>query len=309
MRDSSNADSRFPKMKNSNSPQHPPVKAAEISRANGFCDVLMIAYSRPEYLSLALPALLESGDESLRVWVWQNGDDPQVSCIVDTYRGHDRMHRVYRSPHNAKLREPTNWLWSESDAAYVGKVDDDTLVPKGWLKTFKGAHERVRRFGVLGSWIHPVTDFDEKLARKKTSRYRGVSIVEKPSMAGSAYLMKRACVKQAGLLRPEDTFPGYCMRLAWLGWIHGWPLPLVFAEHMDDPRSSKCILKTQDDFERFAPLTALRHNVKTLEEWKELNRTSAKGNLLSRKKAGRLFWIRSLYRRATAKWHGEGKNN
>lgn len=267
------------------------------------CDVLMIAHDRPEYLALALPALLESGDETLRVWVWQNGEDEAVTKIVDAYLDHDRLYKVHRSPQNAKLREPTNWLWSESDAPYLGKVDDDTLVPKGWLDSLRSAHESFRRFGVLGSWVHPLSDYDEKAARRKLSRYGGQAVVENPWMAGSAYLMKRACVQKAGLLTAEDTFPHYCVRLAWLGWIHGWLLPLVLAEHMDDPRSSYCILKTQKDFESFTPLTAARNNIKTLEEWKRLNRMSAIKMLQSGKKAGRLFWIRSLYRRAVAGWH------
>ena len=53
------------------------------NRSNDYSDVLMIAHDRPEYLALALPSLLESGDETLRVWVWQNGDDPAVTKIID----------------------------------------------------------------------------------------------------------------------------------------------------------------------------------------------------------------------------------
>ncbi|MBE2179869.1 MAG: glycosyltransferase [Chthoniobacterales bacterium] len=269
-------------------------------KEGSLCDVLMIAHNRPEYLELALPALLESGDETLRVWVWQNEAYQQVTEIIDKHIGHPRLHRVHRSTHNAKLREPTNWLWSESDAPYVGKVDDDTLVPREWLETLRVAHERYRQFGVLGCWVHPETDYDEGAARKKISRFGGVKILENPWMAGSAYLMKRACVQQNGVLSPDDTFPQYCVRLAWDGWINGWLLPLLLAEHMDDPRSPHCILKTQEDFEKFTPLTAKRNGVKTLEEWKELNRISAVEILKGGKKAGRLFWIRRALRRVLA---------
>jgi len=271
------------------------------SRSNDLCDVLMIAHDRPEYLALALPSLLDSGDETLRVWVWQNGENPAVTKIVNDHLDHKRMHRVHRSPHNAKLREPTNWLWGESDAAYLGKVDDDTLVPKGWLSTLKNAHEKEPRLGVLGCWVHPASDYNEQLAKQKISLYGGLRLIENPWMAGSGYLMKRTCVLDHGLLAPDETFPSFCVQLAWLGWINGWPLPLLLAEHMDDPRSSMCILKTQEDFERFTPLTAARNNVKTLEEWKELNRISAERILKGGKKAGRLFWVRSMLHRAVFK--------
>lgn len=264
------------------------------SQSNDYSDVLMIAHDRPKYVALALPSLLESADETLRVWVWQNGGDPEVTKIIDDHLDHKRMHRVHRSPHNAKLREPTNWLWRESDATYLGKVDDDTLVPKGWLSTLKNAHEKEPRLGVLGCWVHPASDYNEQLAKQKISLYGGLRLLENPWMAGSGYLMKRTCVLDHGLLAPDETFPSFCVQLAWLGWINGWPLPLLLAEHMDDPRSTFCILKTEEDFQRLKPLTAVKNNVRTLEQWKEFNSKAAPGLLRSPRKAGRLFWIRSL---------------
>lgn len=281
-------------MKRSTNSQPTHQEFCGIKSTNNTCDVLMIAHNRPEYLALSLPALLASGDNSLRVWVWQNGTNETISKIIDSYRNHERMHKVHHSSDNVKLTEPTNWLWGESDATYVGKVDDDTLVPNGWLQSLTSAHEKVSRFGVLGSWVLPIDDYDEKLAKGKMARYGGQLILEKPSMAGSGYLMKRACIQQEGLLQDDDTFPAYCMRLAWLGWINGWHLPLIVAEHMDDPRSTFCILKTEEDFQRLKPLTAVKNNVRTLEQWKEFNSKAAPGLLRSPRKAGRLFWIRSL---------------
>lgn len=269
----------------------------------GVCDVLMIAHDRPEYLALSLPALLESGDESLRVWVWQNGENEAVTKILDAYTNHDRLYKVYRSPKNLGLRAPTNWLWDESDAGYVGKVDDDILVPKGWAHKLKCAHEKVRHFGVLGCWVFPAVDYNEKIAKKKISRYQGEAIVENGWMPGPAYLMKRACVQTAGLLREDDTFPAYSVRLAWAGWTHGWLLPLIFCENMDDPRSPRCLLQTQDAFEKHTPLTAAKSNVTTLEGWKAQSERAAREILQSPKKAGRLFWMRRIFRRAAASWN------
>jgi hypothetical protein len=264
------------------------------------CDVLMIAHNRPQYTALSLPALLESGDETLRVWVWQNGENEEVSKIINTYSNHRRLYKLHRSATNQGLRAPTNWLWAESDADYVGKVDDDILIPKGWSDKLKCAHEKVRHFGVLGCWVFPAVDYDEKIAKKKISRFRGVEIVENGWMPGPAYLMKRACVQKAGLLREDDTFPGYSVRLAWAGWTHGWLLPLILCENMDDPRSPRCLLKTQDAFEKHTPLTAAKNNVTTLEGWKALSERAARDILKSPKKAGRFFWIRRMFRSGLA---------
>jgi hypothetical protein len=264
----------------------------------GVSDVLMITHNRPDYFALSLPALLESGDEKLRVWVWQNGTNEAVTGILESYRNHKRLYKVRKSPENTGLQTPTNWLWSEADGEYVGKVDDDILVPNGWVGTLTDSHQRVPRFGALGCWGMQASDYDEDIAKNKLSTYNGVTILESPWMAGSVYLMKRACVLDGGLLNQGETFPGYCVGLAWLGWVHGWQVPLLVAENMDDPRSQYCMLKSEEDFQKAKPLTAKRYDLKTLEEWKNLNRKSAIGILTGGKKAGRCFWIRSLLKKA-----------
>jgi glycosyltransferase involved in cell wall biosynthesis len=275
-----------------------PIKPSQTLDSQGVCDVLMIINKRPEYLALSLPALLDSGDETLRVWIWQNGDDEAVTRILNMHLNHERIYKVFRSPRNEGLRAPTNWLWSESDADYIGKVDDDILVPSGWASTLKKSHERVRHFGALACWTMHASDYVEEKARHKISRHNGEELLESPWVPGCAYLMKRVCLRDGGFLSEDDTFPGYCYRLAWLGWLHGWHLPLLQSENMDDPRSSHCILKTQEDFEQLKPLTAKRLNLKTLEEWKEFNRRSAEQILQGSKKPGKLYWPRSLFRRA-----------
>jgi hypothetical protein len=282
-------------------------KTRQSSNQNDLCDVLMITHERPEYFALSLPALLESGDESLRVWIWQNGENKDIARILRDYSNHDRLYKVHRSPKNLGLREPTNWLWRESDACYVGKVDDDILIPKGWLGTLKSSHEKVPRFGALGCWVSPMCDFNKNLVYRKTSTYESQKILESPWVPGCAYLMKRICLQDGGLLSADGTFPGYCYRLAWLGWVHGWPLPLLSAENMDDPRSPYCILKTEEEFQSAKPLTAQRYNLKSLEEWKEFNRKSSSQILKGRKKAGRCFWMRSAFKRLAHSFRQGGR--
>jgi hypothetical protein len=62
------------------------------------------------------------------------------------------------------------------------------------------------------------------------------------------------------------------------------------------------MLKTEEDFQKAKPLTAKRYNLKTLEEWKDLNRKSAMGILRGGKKAGRCFSMRSALKRLAHKF-------
>jgi hypothetical protein len=79
--------------------------------------------------------------------------------------------------------------------------------------------------------------------------------------------MKRTFVDQLGLLGKNESFPGYCIRGALRGWKNGWAFPLLHEEHMDDPRSEFCAIKSDADFMLQRPLSAIHDNVVSLSEW------------------------------------------
>ncbi len=87
-------------------------------------DILMITHNRPDYTRLALRRLLDSCDETMRVWLWHNGDHAPTLEAVRGFAEHPRVHRFHVSPANKKLREPTNWVLAEGDGEYFAKVDD-----------------------------------------------------------------------------------------------------------------------------------------------------------------------------------------
>ena len=231
-------------------------------------DILMITYNRAEYTKLSLKRLLETSDETMRVWIWHNGTDKETLQVVQSFQCHPRLFKFYHSRENKKLREPTNWLWSESKSDFIGKVDDDCLVPDGWADKLRQAHLDVLEFGVIGCWHFLEEDFVPELANKKIKEYAcGHRLMRNCSVGGSGYLMKRACVNKMGLLRPKQSFTGYCVRLAAHGWANGWYYPFLYQEHMDDPRAQHTLLKTEEDFHRYMPLTAINFGITSIEDW------------------------------------------
>ena len=129
-------------------------------------DILMITYRRPHYTRLALDRLLATCDESMRVWLWHNGDHAETLELVKSYESHPRVHRFHHCPENLRLREPTNWLFRESTGAFVTKVDDDCLMPFGWADTLRAAMDEEPRFGMLGCWRFQEEDFDAEHTRR-----------------------------------------------------------------------------------------------------------------------------------------------
>jgi hypothetical protein len=239
-------------------------------------DVLMITYRRPEYTRLALDRLLASATEDTRIWLWHNGDDEATLAEVEPASGDSRVAKFHHSRENVRLREPTNWLWANSDAAYVSKVDDDCLVDEEWIPRLLAAHEANPSFGVVGSWRFPDEDFVPSLANRKIKEFAGGHrLLQNFWVQGSGYLMKRECIERHGLLGVDQSFPDYCIALALAGYVNGWVYPFIREEHMDDPRCPHTLLRSDEDLQRLMPLSAERNGVTDLAAWTAQMRRSA----------------------------------
>lgn len=231
-------------------------------------DVLMITYRSAAYLDLSLPRLLETLGERDRVWLWHNGDDEATIEALRPYRRDPRVHRYYHSRENVRLREPTSWLWSESAARFVSKVDDDCLVTHGWLDVFAAAHDDNPGLGAVGSWRHPPEDFRPELATKKITQLAGGHrLMRNLWVQGSGYLLPRRLVERNGPLREDESFTGYCIRLARGGAVNGYYYPFVPEDHMDDPRSPHTLIATDADLAARMPLSAQANGVRTVADW------------------------------------------
>ncbi|RIQ25259.1 glycosyltransferase family 2 protein [Jiangella rhizosphaerae] len=239
-------------------------------------DIVMITYKSAGYLHLSLPRLLETCGPDDRVWLWHNGDDEATIEALRPYRDDPRVFRYHHSRENVRLRPPTCWLWTESEARFVSKVDDDCLVAPGWLDTFTAAHDANPDFGVIGSWRHPDEDFRPELARRKIQTFRdGHQLMRNLWVQGSGYLMPRAYVERLGVLGESESFTGYCMRVARAGGINGYYFPFVPEDHMDDPRSPHTLVRTDAELAARMPLSAQANGVRTVDDWLTQLRQSA----------------------------------
>lgn len=240
-------------------------------------DILMITYNRPEYTRLALKRLLDAAGDNVRVWLWHNGDDEETLDVVRSMSSHPRVFQFHHSHENVRLRAPTNWMWASAKGDLFGKVDDDCLVPLGWCEALANAHADGPRLGVIGCWHFAPDDFHHKLASRKIEQVStDCSILRNCWTGGSGYLMKRACYDELGPIREGQTFTDYCVRASLNGWVNGWHYPLLFQEHMDDPRAEHTQIKNDADLLRTMPLSAGTFGAKTVEEWTESLRRNAR---------------------------------
>lgn len=238
--------------------------------------ILMITYNRPEYTRLALRQLCETSPDHARITVWDNNSGPELKAVLKEFEGHPRIETVIHNPTNDRLRGPTNWFWEHAgDAEFLCKVDDDCLMPPNWCETLERAHRDIPQAGILGCWRFLDEDFVADLAARKIQELGGHKLLRNCWVEGSGYLMKRAVLKENGLLQPKESFTGYCVRAAAQGFINGWYFPFLYQEHMDDPRVPNSGIRSEDDFQKLRPLSASTFKIENRDQWIERLKYSA----------------------------------
>jgi glycosyltransferase involved in cell wall biosynthesis len=256
----------------------------------------MITHNRRAYTELALERLLAcEGDFS--VWIWDNGSTDGCTELVRSMESQPHVGRVFLSPDNVMQGMPFEWMLKECGSAIVGKVDNDCLMPKRWLEPLSRAICERPELGVIGCWTFWPEDFDETIASRKIQRFGDHRIVTNAYIGGTGLLVRtELCHRFPVSMRGGIPIEQYRMSAA--GFVNGWYYPLIWAEHMDDPRSSHCVLGESDGMTGTFALTALRRGHKTPQEYEQWIREDCRGILTRTTQDQLRVWRRKQFRTA-----------
>ena len=117
-------------------------------------------------------------------------------------------------------------------------MDDDILIPGGLFSIIAPLLRGNPAFGMLGAWTFMTGDWNEKLARPKIMELDGIRIFRTLRLGGTAFLVRREYALRYLKNKPHHYgLPLDQILMAENGLINGYPLPLLLAHHMDDPRS------------------------------------------------------------------------
>ena len=209
--------------------------------------IIFLTFNRLYYTRKTLPVLLESSDYPFSIRIVDNGSsDGTVEYLKNL--AHPRIEQIIFNKKNEGLVKPTKRFWKEIGTELVGKIDNDILVPKGWVQKLTEAHQRVPNLGVAGYCHFRQEDFDAKKFALKVEQINNINFRRQPWIGGN-YIMKRSTVlKNKGYRQSRKLFQKrilygfnkYQETLAKNGFIHGYLCDennsLYTWDHIDDPR-------------------------------------------------------------------------
>ncbi len=232
-------------------------------------------HNRLEYTKKCIPRLLEDTTEQFDLYLWDNASTDETSEYLKSLKD-NRIIEVVLSKENMGQTGAMNHVWGKTKAELVGKLDNDCLVTPGWTRTLARAHKEISKLGAIGTWHFFPDDFDYERAKHKIQKFGNHQIFRHPWIAGSGFILKRNIFTQQGFWK-SGAHVGtsyYFLKMAAAGYINGWYYPLILQEHMDDQKSSHCLIKNKETFCKYKDVTyslkARRyHNIEGRVRWRQ----------------------------------------
>ena len=218
-------------------------------------DLVFITYNRIEYTKLALNSVLADPTEKFSLTIWDNASTDGTVEYLKNEVNDPRISEVIFSKQNIGQTAAVNQIWSQSKADLLGKLDNDCLVTPGWTRTLARAHSDIDNLGVIACWHFSPQDYDYERAKHKIQSFGGHQVFRHPWICGTGLLIKRETFKKFGPIKNKGT-TRYWLKMASAGYINGWYYPLIYQEHMDDPKSSYCMIKDEHSYHQAANVTA-----------------------------------------------------
>lgn len=169
--------------------------------------------------------------------VIQNTREPYELILIDdgsqdgTFQYFKTLSRkAYRHESPQGVAKSRNLGFRTSEGNYIITLDNDTIVPSGWLKTLIQESKK-ERVGIIGPWLTAPARYDEKNLKLSAD-----GLYEVSDLPGACMLIKREVIERIGYLdeiflnEAEDT--DYCYKAIMAGYrVVITPKVIVWHKH------------------------------------------------------------------------------
>ena len=217
-------------------------------------DLIFVSFNRLDYTRKALASILADSSEQFNLYVWDNASKDGTQEYLKNEVKDPRIQDIILSKENIGQIAAANKIWTHSKADLLGKLDNDCLVSPGWTRILAKAHKDIERLGAIACWHYFSDDFDYERAKHKMQKFDNHQLLRHPTICGTGFLIKRDTFKKLGPIIGKATTP-YWLRMAMAGYVNGFYYPLVYQEHMDDPKSKYTMLKDEKSYQAAKKVT------------------------------------------------------
>ncbi|NBD15135.1 MAG: glycosyltransferase [Cyanobacteria bacterium] len=229
-------------------------------------DLLFITWNRREYVERTLSNILKDPSD-FRLYCWDNGSKDGTADLIASISD-TRVAKRHFNPKNVGQFEPCMWFFETATSDVVGKVDDDILLPPGWTEKIAPMIRKQPNFGMLGCWIFMPEDWDENLAQQNIVELSGERVFRTITIQGQSFLARKEYLLRYKLSQPRGhSIPINRPAMTFDGLINGYPVPLLYAHNMDDPRSPLNLKTKSGALGTEAALTARSRGFQSAEDY------------------------------------------
>lgn len=229
-------------------------------------DLLLITWNRLYYAEQTIATLL-ADQSDFRLYCWDNGSTEGTADLIASLDD-PRICEKHFHEKNVKQEEPCRWFFNKAQSDLVGKIDDDILLPHGWLERIAPMVRSDQRIGMLGCWNFMEYDWDDNLADMNTVQTKLGPVFRMTILGGCSFLMRTRTALKYLIPKEKIRSPGIPIdrrRMTFDNWITGISRPPFFAHHMDDPRSEYCVREDQDG--RISSLTGRTRGFSSIDDY------------------------------------------
>jgi len=228
------------------------------SKDMGSVDILIITNNRLKYSLKCFEHLRKNTQyKNVRYFVVDNAS---TDGTVEYLKKQDWIYDLKLNSENIPISQVTNGFWKKSKADFVGKIDNDTLVPKRWLIRLLEGYAQIPKCGVLSGLHFLPTDLDYQKSKHLIESYDSAAILRQKFVGGCCYILKREIIIINGYQQNKPMLYGWGSYQEFLhksGLKNGYLYIPVWIEHMDDLRS-KHFDNSDENLKRLKRIFALR---------------------------------------------------
>jgi glycosyltransferase involved in cell wall biosynthesis len=222
---------------------------------NSVPSLLMVTWNRREYFEKTIANLL-SDPSDFSLYIWDNGSEDGVRDLIAALDDPRVIARHY-NPTNAGQFGAWHWFLENCRSEVAGKLDDDILGPHGWMHRFSEMLLDEQQLGLMGAWVYLPNEWNKAVAEHKIRKIGPYSIFQNGWVAGCIFAARTQLLRKFTSNDPNTWgTPLKQMEITKAGFINGYPLPMSFAENLDDPRSPHCRMNRAGGWDQFAAYSA-----------------------------------------------------